>query len=250
MRSYGTSHRLSRPLLMAAACLALVLVGAAVWLMAPGSRDSTHRSPAGQRAGETTQISRDAPSTAPPDGVVLPEGSDQVDGHPVGFPASDLGPVAAQVAIAQAQTGFDYDRAARVARIYAAPQARTVLEDRSRDAVEQRRTQAGVPATGEVPAPASYAVTPIAFTITELDSGIYAVNLLSYVSLTDAEGTVADFLYSGTQLFDWIDGDWKVVQGTQADLDQLAASGPPPAVAPDTPEYDSAGWMTIRGEYQ
>jgi hypothetical protein len=182
--------------------------------------------------------------------VVLPEGSDQVDGYPTGFPHSDLGPVAAQAALARAQIGFDYDHAAQVAGIYAAPDAHWVLEERSRAAVRLRREQAGVPATGRVPAPASYALTPVAFTLTELDTDYYAVNLLSYVTLTTTDGTTRDTLYAGTQLFRWIEGDWKVVEGSRDDLAPLIGEGPPQAAPPRTPEFTEAGWNLIRGEYQ
>ncbi|MDN5894112.1 MAG: hypothetical protein L0H93_08810 [Nocardioides sp.] len=251
MRRYDTGRRPSPRAVAVVAVVLTVLIGTAVWLLGSGGpTDSPDDSTSGQRTAATPDISHDAPTSAPPDGVVLPEGTDQVDGHPTGFPASDLGPVAAQVAIARAQAGFDYDQAAQVAGIYAAPEARDVLEDRSRAAVAQRREQAGVADTGEVPAPVSYAVTPIAFTVAELDSGTYAVSLLSYVSLTDAKGTNGDFLYSGTQLFNWIDDDWKVVQGTKADIDQLTTTGQPAAAAPGTPEYEDAGWIAIRGEHQ
>ncbi|SMX87365.1 hypothetical protein BSP109_02207 [Brevibacterium sp. Mu109] len=251
MRRYDTGRRPSPRAVAVVAVVLAVLIGTAVWLLGSGDpTDSPDGSRSGQPTAATPDISREAPTTAPPDGVVLPEGTDQVDGHPTGFPASDLGPVAVQVAIARAQVGFDYDQAAHVASIYAAPDTRKVLEERSRAAVTQRREQAGVPDTGEVPAPVSYAVTPIAFTVAELDSGTWAVSLLSYVSLTDVEGTIGDFLYSGTQLFSWIDEDWKVVQGTKADIDELTAAGQPAAAAPGTPEYEDAGWIGIRGEYQ
>lgn len=228
----------------------MVLAGTAVWLLAgrDGSSDDRKESSPGSGADGTAEISHEAPSAPTPDGVILPDGSDQVDGHPVRFPATDLGAVATQVAIARAQIGFDYDQAARIAGIYAAPDTRTVLEERSRAAVAQRREQAGAPREGVVPPLVSYAVTPIAFTVHELDTGTYAVNLLSYVSMTEADGTIADFLYAGTQLFGWIDGDWKVVHGSRADLDQLTITGPPPAAAPGTAEYEHAGWIAIGGE--
>jgi hypothetical protein len=182
--------------------------------------------------------------------VVLPEGSDQVDGYPTGFPHSDLGPVAAQAALARAQIGFDYDQAAQLAGIYAAPDAHWILEERSRAAVRLRREQAGIPADGEVPAPASYALTPVAFAVTELDTDYYAVNLLSYVTLTTADGNTQDSMYAGTQLFRWIEGDWKVVEGSLDDQARLIAEGQPQAARPGTPEFTQAGWILLRGEYQ
>jgi hypothetical protein len=234
--------------------LVAVLLVSAVFLLTRGNQsEGDHARPPSETSpepGSAPSIVRDAPSTAPPDGVVLPKGSDQVDGYPTRFPHSDLGPVAAQAVLARAQIGFGYDHAAQVAGIYAAPGARWVLEERSRAAVGLRREQAGVPATGEVPAPASYALTPVAFTLTELDTDYYAVNLLSYVTLTTTDGTTQDSLYAGTQLFRWIEGDWKVVEGSQDDLARLVAEGQPPAARPGTPEFTQAGWILIRGGYQ
>lgn len=251
MRRYDTGHRPSRRVLTAVVGIVVVLIGVAIWLHGkPDPTGAGNGAAPGQSASNTAEISREVPADPPSDGVALPEGTDQIAGYATGFPASDLGAVSAQVAIARAQVGFDYNQAAQVAGIYAAPDTRAVLEERSRAAVALRRDQAGVSADGKVPAPASYAVTPVAFTLEELDSGNYAVSLLSYVSLTDAEGTIGDFLYCGTQVFGWIEGDWKVIQPSQADLEHLVATGPPPAVAPETPEYERAGWITIRGEYQ
>lgn len=251
MSRYDTRNPPTRLILLAAVCLAVLLIGAALWLFGNSSSSDHERgASSGQNTKNTSQISREVPPDPPADGVALPDGNDQVDGYPTGFPASDLGAVAAQVAIGRAQIGFDYDQAARVAGIYASPQARTVLEERSHAAVALRRGQAGLPVGGEVPAPASYAVTPVAFAVEELDTGKYAVSLLSYVSMTDADGKAKDFLYSGTQLFGWIQGDWKVAQASQDDLEHLKTAGQRPAVAPETPEYMQAGWIGIRGEYQ
>jgi hypothetical protein len=204
-------------------------------------------------SGEPTAVStQEAPAaeTAPKDGVTLPEGASQVNGYPVEFPYSDLGAVAAQAEVAKAQVGFDYDQAAAVAGIYAAPGHREVFEYRSRDAVALRRQQAGVPRDGEVPAPASYALTPVAFTVEELDTDYYAVNLLSYVTLTGTDGKIKDGLYAGTQLLQWIDGDWKLVQGSSENIQRLVDAGQPEAVAPGTPEFEQAGWIRINGAPQ
>ena len=243
------------------ALLGVIAVLAAVVVFAVARSD-----PGNGGAGETGQpqaapaaaptstqgpsISKEAPASPPPDGVALPDGSNLVDGYPTGFPHSDLGPVAAQAALAQAQIGFDYDQAARIAGIYAAPGAREALVDRSHAAVRLRRRQAGVPADGSVPGPASYALTPVAFTVTELDTDYYAVSLLSYVTLVTADGTARDSLYAGTGLFRWIGGDWKVVEGAPADLARLLAQGQPAAAAPGTPEFTEAGWNLIAGQYQ
>lgn len=196
-------------------------------------------------------LRREAPKTPPPEGVILPEARDHLDGYPTGFPHSDLGAAAAQAAIARAQIGFDYDQAAQVADIYAAPEAREILQERARAAVELRRDQAGVPTQGEVPAPASYALTPLAFTLEELAADYFAISLLSYASMTQVDGTVTDFLYTGTQLLRWVEDDWKVVQGSDADIKRLHGAGrPPPAAAPGTPEFEQARWILIDAEIQ
>ena len=105
-----------------------------------------------------------------------------------------------------------------------------------------------------MPAPASYAVTPIAYTLEELGTDYYAVNLLSYLTLTTADGEVKDGLYAGTQLMKWleVDGawDWRLVQGGPEDIQHLVEQGQPQAVAPDTPEFKQAGWVPINGAPQ
>lgn len=232
-----------------------VLAAGAVFVVRGSSRPEQSGGAGRHEAALTvpagTPVVGAAPSLPPADGMVLPEGTRVVEGHPTGFPHSDLGPVAAQAALAEAQIGFDYDQAARVARIYAAPEARSLLIGRSRTAVQLRREQAGVPPDGAVPASASYAMTPVAFTVTELDTDdSYAVNLLSYVTLVAADGSSRDFLYAGTQLFRWTEGDWKVVEGSPADLARLARQGQPRAAVPGTPEFEKAGWNLIRREYQ
>jgi len=76
------------------------------------------------------------------------------------------------------------------------------------------------------------------------------VNLLSYVTLTTADGQVKDSLYAGTQLMRWLDGDWRLVQGSEADIEHLVSEGQPQAVAPGTPEFEKAGWIRINGAPQ
>lgn len=238
-------------ILVAIACM----VATVVWLGArtraddSGGPDTTGGDNSSQTV-ENASVEQVAPDTAPADGVVIPTGDDQVDGYPTGFPATDLGAVALQVELAKAQLGFDYDQAVTVARLYANPEDKAVFEERSRAAVALRRQQAGVAKEGDVPAPASYAVTPVAYTLEQLDTGYYAVNLLSYVTLTTADGQVKDSLYAGTQLMRWRDGDWRLVQGSEADIEHLVSEGQPQAVAPGTPEFEKAGWIRINGAPQ
>jgi len=247
--SRGTLVRIG--ILVAIACM----VATVVWLGArtrtddAGTSDTTGGDNSSQTV-ENASVEQVAPDTAPADGVMIPTGADQVDGYPTGFPATDLGAVALQVEVAKAQVGFDYDQAVTVAGLYANPEDKAVFEQRAHDAVELRRQQAGVPKEGDVPPPASYAVTPIAYTLEQLDTGYYAVNLLSYVTLTTADGKVRDSLYAGTQLMRWLDGDWRLVQGSEADIEHLVSEGQPKAVAPGTPEYKQAGWIPINGAPQ
>lgn len=245
-------------ILVAIACM----VATVVWLGARTRADDTAGpdTTGGDNSSQTLEnasVEQVAPDTAPAGGVVIPAGDDQVDGYPTGFPATDLGAVALQVELAKAQLGFDYDQAVTVARLYANPEDTAVFEERSRAAVALRRQQAGVPKEGDVPAPASYAVTPIAYTLEQLDAddgAYYAVNLLSYVTLTTADGQVKDSLYAGTQLMRWLEvdgvGDWRLVQGSEADIEHLVSEGQPRAVAPGTPEFEKAGWIRINGAPQ
>lgn len=93
-------------------------------------------------------------------------------------------------------------------------------------------------------------MTPIAYTLEELGADYYAVNLLSYVTLTTADGEVKDGLYAGTHLLKWRDGDWRLVQGSSEDIEDLVQEGQPQAVAPNTPEFKRAGWVPINGAAQ
>ena len=246
-------------LLRVAALVAIAcLVATAVWFGARGrtaddeaGNDKTTSDPTSSTQPAVEQV---APETAPTDGVVIPTGAEQVNGYPTKFPQTDLGAVALQIEVAKAQVGFDYDQAVTVAGLYANPEDKAVFEERARDAVALRRQQAGVPKDGDVPAPASYAVTPIAYTLEELGTDYYAVNLLSYVTLTTADGEVKDGLYAGTQLMKWLevdgDWDWRLVQGSPEDIQHLVEQGQPQAVAPGTPEFKQAGWVPINGAPQ
>lgn len=243
-----------------------VVAATAVWLGTRGDDGAADRDGGTDTAAGTSgdssggsaggsgseQLAPESAAAAPDDGVTLPTGSTQTDGYATGFPYTDLGAVALQVELAKAQLGFDHDQAATVAQLYSDPADQAVLEQRSHDAVALRREQAGVPAEGQVPAPASYAVTPMAYTLEELDTDYYVVNLLSYVTLTNVDGEARDGLYAGTQLVRWVadpdadnDGDWKVVEGSTADLENLIAQGQPRAVAPETKEFEDAGWIMI-----
>lgn len=223
-----------------------------------GTAAGTSGDPSGGSAAGSgsEQLAPESAAAAPADGVTLPTGSTQTDGYATGFPYTDLGAVALQVELAKAQLGFEYDLASTVAQLYSDPADQAVFEQRSHDAVALRRQQAGVPAEGQVPAPASYAVTPVAYTLTELDTDYYVVNLLSYVTLTSVDGEARDGLYAGTQLVRWVadpdadsdnssGGDWKVVEGSTADLENLIAQGQPKAVSPETKEFKDAGWIMI-----
>ncbi|MEV5003844.1 hypothetical protein [Nocardioides sp. LML1-1-1.1] len=257
MKNLTTGNDDSRTTLVRIGILVAIatMVATVVWLGArsqadDGGSSDTAGGDTSSKTVENASVEQVAPDTAPTDGVVIPTGTDQVDGHPTGFPATDLGAVALQVEVAKAQVGFDYDQAVTVAGLYANPEDKSVFEERARAAVALRRQQAGVAKEGDVPAPASYAVTPVAYTLEELDTDYYAVNLLSYVTLTTADGKVKDSLYAGTQLMRWLDGDWRLVQGSQADIEHLVTEGQPEAVAPGTPEFEKAGWVRISGAPQ
>lgn len=255
--------RSNSTLMRAAVLVAIAIVAAtAVWLGTRGQQNSDNDPSAGASQGSTTSTDstganggseRVAPASAtdaPTDGVTLPSGSDQVNGYPVKFPYSDLGAVALQASVAKAQLGFDYDQASEVATLYADPDDAEVFADRSRDAVALRRQQAGVPESGDPQPPASYAVTPIAYTLEELGPDYFAVNLLSYITLTTTQGEVKDGLYAGTQLIRWIDEDWKLVEGSEDDIRHLLEEGQPKAVAPGTGKFEKAGWIRLSGEPQ
>lgn len=233
--------------ILVAAALVLIASIAVFLLTRDGTDNRSPNSPSISGKAKMSSSDRVAPAAAPPDGVVLPDGAREVDGRPIEFPYTDLGAVAVQAAVAQAQVGFNYDEAVEIAGVYAAAADRMIFEARARSAVALRRKQANVSAHGQVPAPASYAATPVAYTLAELGTDYYAVNLLSYITLTTTAGAIADGLYAGTQLVRWVDGDWKLVQGSREEVKRLIDQGQPKAAAPGTAEFRQAGWIQING---
>jgi len=236
------SQNPNRPRLVAG-LLVVAALGAALLVIAIASHDPQPRPADGDASASATSS---LPATQPEEGVVLPAGTGQVAGYPVGFPHTDLGAVAAQAALNQAQIGFDYDQAATVIDVYAAPQDRGVLESRAREAVSYRRTKLAVPLNGAAPAPAAFALTPYAFQLQQLDADCYAVTVLNLASTTDTTGEVRNIYYSGTQIVRWSDRDWKVVAGTPAEQQQVIDQQQPPAVGPNDPQFRQAGWIKIK----
>lgn len=190
--------------------------------------------PDGGRAIPTAEVS---PTSS------LPGGSHQVDGLPTGFPHDELGAVATAVSVTRAQIGFDPDQAATVAGVYAVPAERAAFEDLARNAVGNRREQAGLSPTQEPPAPTAYAATPLAYTVTEVAPDQYAVHLLSWITLTSTTAEAKDHLYVGTQLLTWSD-DWRLTMPT-ADLRGALVEQLPPATTPGTAAFARAGWVLI-----
>ncbi|NHA01216.1 hypothetical protein G5V59_18830 [Nocardioides sp. W3-2-3] len=143
MKNLTTGNDDSRATLVRIGILVAIatMVATVVWL---GARSRADDAGASDTAGgdnssqtvENTSVEQVAPDTAPAEGVVIPTGTDQVDGHPTGFPATDLGAVALQVEVAKAQLGFDYDQAVTVAGLYADPEDKATFEERARAAVE------------------------------------------------------------------------------------------------------------------
>lgn len=191
--------------------------------------------------------------------AALPPGSGTVDGLPVGFPSTDLGSVAAAVALSRSQIGFDYAAASRTARAYGDGDT-DALVARSREAVAERRAVLGVPVRGTVPAPASFVLTPYAFRVLPISTGRNQVDVLSLVSSTSVRGAVTLERYAGTQVLAWTDtasdqpgvegdGDWKVTEPTAEDLAHLSEHPAPPTVRPSVEEkLLGLGWTTITVE--
>ena len=259
----------ARPLSIRAAVLIALavtaaLAAAAVWMLTrPQATDSGDPSASSHHTQRNTQtseagssggsVSRQAsPQTSPKDGVVLPKGAGRVNGLAIRFPYSDLGAVATQVAVSRAQSGFDYDTATTAVRTYADPEQTPVFEQRARLAVAERRKAAGVPAGGETPAPASYAVTPVAYYLQRLDPDYYAVTLLSYITFTTSGGKTEDGFYAGSQLVKWVEtksgGDWKLTEGTNDDVRQVLDADRPKPAAPGTARFTSEGWIGLNTE--
>src|SRR4051812_36688593 len=179
-------RRRGRPAALAGIALAVLTFGLgaviiALTATAPlGGSEGQAGSPAGGGTSGSRTDTLDTATSA--DGLAegsvrLPPGADHVKGYPIGFPHADVGAVATLVEFNRAQIGFDYDQAAAVARIYAAPDDVDSVEARARESVANRRQQLGIDATGDAPAPAAFALTPFAFTLEELDDASYAVTV-------------------------------------------------------------------------
>ena len=251
--------RLSRTVTLIA--LALITAASAMWMFTglntPDSGDpsaiSHHSAGTRDAASKVGSASKqESPRTSPNGGVVLPKGAEQVNGLATGFPYTDLGAVATQIAVSRAQIGFDYDTATTAVRTYAAPEETAVFEQRARVAVAERRKAAGVPADGDVPAPASYAVTPVAYQLQVLDTDYYAVTVLSFITLTTTGGGSKDGWYAGTQLVKWVDtesgGDWKLTAGTNDDVRKVLDADRPKPAAPGSDQFKSEGWIQLSVE--
>lgn len=257
----------SRPLRSATVLLIALalLTAAAVWMFTrllttdsgdPSAR-SHHDAQTIQAASSDGAASKqESPQTSPKGGVVLAKGAEQVNGLGTRFPYTDLGAVATQVTVSRAQIGFDYDTAISAVMTYAAPEETAVFEHQARVAVAERRKAAGVPVTvlagGESPAPASYAVTPVAYHLQELNTDYYAVTLLSYITLTTTRGISKDGLYAGTGLVTWVEtesgGDWKLTEGTNDDVRTVLDADRPKPAAPGTAQFTSEGWIQLNAE--
>lgn len=166
-----------------------------------------------------------------------------VDTIPMGSVHDGLGAVSTAVAVTRAQIGFDPDQAAAVAAVYADPAERAAFEDLARGAVAARRAQAGVGSTEAAPPPASYAATPLAYTVDEVAPDQLAVHVLSWITLTSTTAEIKDHLYVGTQVLRWSD-DWRLVMPT-ADLRRDLAEQQPPAATPGSRAFTRAGWVLI-----
>jgi hypothetical protein len=232
-------------------------VGAVIFALAATTlmgESEDHAGPQVEEAGASTTGTLDSATGASASGKVgvqLPAGADQVTGYPIGFPRTDVGAAAALVEFNRAQIGFDYDQAAAIARVYAAADDVESVEARARESVANRREQLGVAATGEPPAPAAFALTPFAFTLDELDDDSYAVTVLNLATTTTTNGEVRNIYYSGTQLVRWVSvgeeetGDWKVVEPSAEEAQQIAGLPQLPAVGPEDPQFKQSGWIAI-----
>lgn len=187
--------------------------------------------------------------------VALPDGSVTVNGFPVGFPPTDLGSVAAAVALARVQIGFDYETASRAARAYGDGDPDS-LAARSEQAVAGRRDALGVPVRGSAPAPASFALTPYAFRVTLISPGRNQVDVLSLISSTTTRGAVTGQRYVGTQVVAWSDtsshsdldaeDDWRITTPTADDLAHVSEHPAPATAGPSaTEKLLDLGWTPI-----
>lgn len=266
--SYGYGPEPSRArhlLVLAAAALALVLLlGAVVGVIglvtSDGPDDDTNDSPAtststtGGPSGSGEQAARNPGEWETDPDTELPIGATSRDGHPVGFPNTEVGAAALVVELNRAQIGLDYDTALTTIRVYAAPEDQAFFDALATSAVDQRRKELGVPGGGEVNAPAGYAQTPIGYQVEEYGQDHYLVSVLNEVTTTTANGQVNRTAYVGQQFVQWTPdsqdgqegaGDWQLVEPSDADRTQLLAT-PVPAVADlGSAAFEQAGWSAL-----
>ncbi len=233
------------------------------WMIAPGAPPAPAPStwpgtPLAVQAGWARWTRLDTPSSAPE-----ADSAHERELASSSLPTSDVshdeaGVVATTAELARAQIGFDYAQAETIATAYAAPGSGPYYASRARAAVRARRTAAGLGLTGEPRAPASFAVTPLAYRVTSVAPDRYAVHLLSWVTLTTVEARMRDHAQVDTYLLAWSDArsdhgsddgsdrsiGWRLSRPHPEEVDELTVQRPS---VPHLADLDTgtAGWTSL-----
>lgn len=262
--AYDPEADLTQPrLLLLASTVALgALVGVVVVVLSLIDGEDAPRN----EAASTTSPGRDTgardgePQKDPVSG--LPVGASSHDGHPVGFPRTEAGAASMVIELSRAQFGLEYEDALKTIRVYSAPEDRVFFEELATSAITQRRTDLGVPVGtddgGEVNAPIGYAETPVGYQVESYGQDRYLVSVLSEVTATTDRGQVIRSAYVGQQLVTWTrdiranasserdgGGDWRLVEPSPTEREELFASAIPVAAQLGTPQFERAGWIPL-----
>ena len=255
--------RTQRRFLLLASAVALgALVGVVMIVLSLIDEDPPHTNEASSSIspGKDTGVRARESQRDPISG--LPVGASSHDGHPVGFPRTEAGAASMVVELSRAQIGLDYEAALKTIRVYSAPEDHAFFDELATSAITQRRTDLGVPVEadggGEVNAPIGYAETPVGYQIEAYGEDLYLVSVLSEVTATTANGQVSRSTYVGQQLVTWTrnisanassgrdgGGDWRLVEPTPTEREELFASPIPVAAPLGTSQFKRAGWIPL-----
>ncbi len=173
--------------------------------------------------------------------VVLPEGKDQIEEFPVGFPRTPEGAAAAEVTKDRYGTTLDYQLANTVARIYLAPTLTAMADQASTATVQALRTKLGVNVSGPAPIGTSAVSRPLGVQWTKTADGRVEVSVLTQVDYR-MPGKAWSELAAATTVWQWMQGaagrpaDWRLVDGRRPDA----------ALAPiGSKGFNDAGWIAI-----
>ncbi|TDT93347.1 hypothetical protein EDD99_8157 [Streptomyces sp. 846.5] len=243
--------RRMRRLVLVLVAVVIVLVCAVVSLMARGSGHSSASQLPGPVLSPTVVPTSTASAAAPTSTasgtfvppaqyVALPQASHTVDGLPMGWPHTPQGAIAMVVQHVTSNWTADPVADSKAARAYAPPgQADQQAADAAAGAQALRKAF-GLPATGPLPAGASFTAWPIGVQWKALDADTVQMSVLVRESSSPGTGQPAVTRVAvTTAMANWTTaGDWKVIESPPTALPtpyDLGTSG-----------FNDAGWIALQ----